>query len=455
MRSLNLIVPIVILTSLAFGAESNWPRFRGPNGTGVASPGGSVPVRWTDSGVLWKTRISGTGNSSPIVWGDRVFVQSAPADGSERILVCLDLSSGRVLWTSSRPGSSVHRHQRNTLASSTPATDGERVYAIFWTGTELWLEACDFGGKRIWERNLGAFAGEHGAGASPVVYRGTVIVNNAQDGVSNVVAVRASTGEVLWQVRHPALVACYSTPFLLERPGVPTELIVGSTAGFSGYDPETGNEWWHWKWQFSGDPLRTVASPVFGPEHLFLTSGDGGGARHMVAVRLEGNGATTKASLAWESRRTFPYVPSMLVWEQYLYWVSDLGIAGCNDVKTGKNVWTERLGGNFTASPVLAGGNIYAVNEDGDISVFRADPHFELLGRNGIGELVRATPAVAGNRLLVRGSDHLFCIGEPGTGAHQSAPTGPGSGPQHRTGNWRRTAQTAGSVQSNCRSWIQ
>jgi outer membrane protein assembly factor BamB len=391
---------------------AEWPRFRGPNGNGIADDA-RVPVQWTESGILWKTAIPGAGNSSPIVSGGRVFLQSASADGTSRFLLCLDTSTGRVLWSRTSPGSRAPMHARNTLASSTPATDGRRVYALFWDGAKLSLGAFDFSGTHLWTRDLGVFNSQHGAGASPIVVGDKVILYNDQDTSSLLVAVRAATGEIAWSTPRKPFVACYSSPFLLERPGEAAQLVVGSTTGISGYDPDTGRERWNWNWAFHGKPLRTVASPVYGGDHIFLTSGDGGGDRHMVAVKIEGKGESVKTSLAWESRRTFPYVPTMLTWGGHLYWVSDLGIAGCNMLQTGETVWTERLGGNFTASPVLAAGRIYATSEEGEIHVFSAAPRFRSLATNSIGELVRASPAISNGRIFIRGSDHLFCIGEP------------------------------------------
>jgi outer membrane protein assembly factor BamB len=269
-------------------------------------------------------------------------------------------------------------------------------------------------GSPVWNRDLGTYSSQHGAGVSPIVHGDKVILAYDQDISSDLLALHSGTGEVLWQTPRPAFVACYSSPFILETPGDKAQLVVENTSGISGYDPEGGRILWNWPWAFHGRPLRTVSSPIYADGFLFATSGDGAGDRHMVALQLSGKGASTQAKLAWESTRTFPYVPTMVTWEGHLYWVSDLGIAGCHEGKTGTNLWTERLGGNFTASPVLIGGKIYAVNEDGDTFVFAASPDFKLLAKNSIGELVRASPAVANNRLFIRGQRHLFCIARPG-----------------------------------------
>jgi outer membrane protein assembly factor BamB len=393
-------------------AASYWSRFRGPNGTGISNDK-HVAVQWTETkGVLWKTAIVGLGNSSPVVWGNRIFLQSATEYGKERLLLCVDTASGKIVWSRTVSGSAAPINPRNTLASSTPATDGKRVYALFWNGSALLLHSYDFSGKLVWKRELGAYASQHGAGASPIVYKNKVIVANDQDASSRLMAFDTETGQVAWEVPRPRAVSgtCYSTPFLLEDTGKPSEMIVASTPGLSAYDPETGRECWSWSWPFPGKPLRTVASPVYGRGFIFATSGDGGGDRHMIAVQRIGSGHGAKISLAWESNR-LPYVPTMLTWGEHLYWVNDRGVAGCNVARTGETVWTERVGGNVTASPVLIDGKIYAANEDGDVHVFLAEPKFKLLAKNPIGELVRSTPAVADNRLFIRGQKHLICIG--------------------------------------------
>lgn len=392
------------------GAAGDWPRFRGPNGTGIAADK-DIPVQWAEKdGVLWKTALPGAGNSSPIVWGNRVFLQSAHAD-KDRLLLCLNAADGKILWSRAMPGSTAHMHKKNTPASSTPATDGERVYALFWSGTDLVLAAHDFEGKLAWKRELGTFASQHGAGASPIVCAGNVILNNDQDGTAALLAFDARTGKDAWRSPRTAFRACYSTPFQLEQPGAPPELIVASTAGIAGFNPRTGAENWHWSWTFPAKSLRTVASPVYSQGLIVASSGDGAGDRHTVAVKKGTKGEVAKNNLVWENNKTFPYVPTMLAWQDHLYFVNDRGLAGCVVAKTGEIVWSERLNGTFSASPILIDGKIYAVNEDGDVFVYPAEPTYKLLAKNTIGERVLATPAVADGRLFVRGQNNLFCIG--------------------------------------------
>jgi outer membrane protein assembly factor BamB len=398
-----------VLVCIPFALGSPWPRFRGPNGTGVVSDK-NIPLQWSQQeGVIWKTAIPGQGNSSPVVWGDRLFLQSAGADGKERLLICVNVADGKIAWSQSVPGASARMHKKNTLASSTPATDGERVYALFWDGQGVTLFAYDFEGKPCWKADLGRFASQHGAGTSPMVHAGKVFVANDCDGSATLDAVDAKTGKIVWQRPRRPFRACYSTPFVLEKPGVAPELIVASTAGITGYNPDTGAENWDWRWTFAGMPLRTVGSPVHDRGLIFANSGDGSGERNTIALRVGSNGAV--AELAWVKHKNLPYVPTMLASGDHLFFVNDDGFATCLVANTGETVWSERLGGKVSASPIVVDGKIVAINEDGTVYVFSAAPSFKLLAKNQIGEPVMATPAVADGRLFIRGDTHLFCIG--------------------------------------------
>jgi len=195
--------------------------------------------------------------------------------------------------------------------------------------------------------------------------------------------------------------------------GQPKQLVVASTAGITAYDPATGNEIWNYKWTFTGMPLRTVASPLYADGMVIANAGDGNGARHTIAVKAAGNGDVSANNLVWEQTRTLPYAPTMLASGGYLYFVNDLGLAGCISARTGQVIWTQRLGSNVTSSPILVDDKIYSADEKGTVYVFRASSKFELLARNEMGERVMATPAVSSNRLLIRGQEHLFCIAKP------------------------------------------
>jgi outer membrane protein assembly factor BamB len=409
-----LIVLCGVVCSAQQACGSAWPRFRGPNGTGIA-PDTDIPVQWTEKdGVLWKTRIPGAGNSSPISWGDKVFLQSATADGKERLLLCLSVADGKVLWLRSLPGTRAHINPKNSLASSTCATDGLRVYTLFWDGVKILVDAFDFQGKQLWSRDLGRFVSQHGPGTSPIIVKDKVIIANDQDGAAAVYALDARDGKIVWKAPRPAFRACYSVPFLLERPGRPAEVIVASTAGITSYNPQDGSENWKYSWTFTGMALRTVASPIYSAGLVFANSGDGSGARHLIAVKAGDRGDVTPTNLAWEwkKNRPYPYVPTMLAWGEHLYFVNDRGDACCVVAKTGEPVWTRHLCEAVTASPVLIDGKVYAISEDGVVYVFEAAPIFKLLAKNALGEPVSATPAVADNRLFIRTKTHLICIGK-------------------------------------------
>jgi outer membrane protein assembly factor BamB len=400
----------VLLTAAATAGADNWPRFRGPNGTGVAADKG-VPVKWGAGDLLWKVELPGLGHSSPVVWGDRLFLQTGGAKGDGRSLLCLDANTGKQLWSREAPGGTARKHERNSFASSTPATDGQRVYAVFWDGRDVSLSAYDFKGEPVWKRDLGGYTSQHGAGMSPVVYDGRVFVNDDQDGSAVLLAFDAATGKPLWRAERKAFRACYSTPFLRRKPGGGDELVVASTAGITAYDPKSGAENWAYDWTFSAMPLRTVGSPAEAAGLICAASGDGSGARHFIAVEPPAKGGE-RPKLAWSSQRpSFPYVPTLLARGDYVYLVGDKGHLACHEAKTGVEVWSQRLQCLFTASPVLIDGKVYAPNEKGDVYVFEAGPTYRLLAKNSLGEPVFASPAVANGRLYVRGRQHLFCVG--------------------------------------------
>jgi outer membrane protein assembly factor BamB len=407
-----VVVLAGVLSAGSLARAGDWERFRGPAGSGIAADA-QVPVSWQDgNGILWKAAIPGIGHSSPIVSRGRIFLQSASADGTQRWLICLDAATGKQLWKKDAPGSRAQTHPRNTLASSTPAADGKRVYAVYWDGEDILLSAYDYKGNAQWKCELGGFRSQHGAGLSPIVDDGHVFINNDQDGSAHLLAFDATSSRILWRVERKAFRACYSTPFIRQHAGH-KELVVASTAGITGYDPATGKQKWDYTWSFERRPLRTVASPILTGDIVVASSGDGAGDRHTIAVRLAPQGDEIHPTLLWEKTRDVPYVPCFLAHEGHLYGVTDQGLAICLDAATGETGWNERLRGQFTASPVLIQDRVYAPAEDGKVYVFAAATTFKLLAANRLGEPVMASPAVADNRLFIRGKQHLFCIGKP------------------------------------------
>jgi outer membrane protein assembly factor BamB len=393
MRILLLILPLML--------AADWTRFRGPNGTGV-SDDTTIPTAITAETILWKVELPGGGHSSPIVVGKRIYLAASTAKA--RMLLCYD-TNGKLLWKREAPGGLGKIHPLSSLASSTPCSDGERVYIVFWDGKNVSLHAYEQDGTPVWNRDLGPFKSQHGPGFSPVVYDGKVIVNNDQDGKAELLAFEAATGKPAWKVAHKAFRACYSTPIVHEG-----QLLVTTTAGLTAYDLSKGEKKWSYEWKFPVKPLRTVGSSVLAGDIIVLPSGDGDGSRNMIGVKLpKGDQSPT---LAWQLDSSTPYVPTALVNGDYLYTVFDDGFAICRKARTGKEVWRARLTGKVSASPVLINGKIYAFGERGEVTIFEARPDkYVPVFRGKMGENIMASPAVADGRLYVRGVTHLFAIG--------------------------------------------
>lgn len=406
------VCAIAVVGAVADGAD--WARFRGPNGTGVAE---AAPVKFDlKSDVAWKVEIPGVGVGSPIVVKGKVYLQSAAETGTKRHFVCLDVATGKVAWTKdidspAPPG----MHKKNNAGSGTPCSDGERVYAAFWVGKTVALHAFDLDGKPLWDVPLGTYVGQHGAAHSPMVFDGKVYFNLDQDGTAELIAVDAKTGKEAWRKPRAANRSSYTTPLVVEEKGKPAQLVVGSTTGIDSYDPKTGDVNWHYtiKWS-GGKELRAVGQQVFAAGNIVTYCGEGGADRYMVAVKPDGKGDVSASGKAWEvSKGKTPYVPSMIVHDGHLYWVTDGGLAACAEAKTGKVLWTEKLFEKaVSASLVLIGDTLLGVDEGGTVASFKASPKgLGEVEKSQLGQTVLASPAVADGKLFLRGGKFLFCIG--------------------------------------------
>lgn len=422
---ITLVLPFCPAALLA-GETANWDRFRGPNGTATTDDK-NIPLTFgAHENMIWKVALPGAGNSSPVVWGKHLFLQSASNDGKQRSLHCLNTADGKIRWQKSIPAESAKIRADSSLASSTPTTDGHAVYVSFWDGKDILVSAYDFQGNALWSKNLGSFNSQHGAGASPILHKEMLILANDMDKddfttkvpnarPSILVALEKRTGRLVWETPRVAERACYSAPFLLHRPGQKDpELVVTSTTAVTGYNVETGAKLWEAKgWQEHAlkAPMRTVASPALAGNILCVSSG-GDAGRFAIGLALPGAGDTDVPQRVWENRKDFPYVPSPVARGEHVYFVNDAGFAGCYHARTGKQVWFERLADAFHASPLVIDGKVYAASTAGDVYVFAAEPTYRLLARNELGEAVRATAAVADGRLYIRGARHLYCIGK-------------------------------------------
>ena len=395
----------------------NWPQFRGPTRQGVSTETG-VPLEWSaTSNVVWKTAIPGQSWSSPIIWEDRVFMTTATVAGQSCRVVSLDAKSGRMIWNK-EVFRQVPRQKetRNSYATPTPATDGERVYACFGDGSFV---ALDFDGEVVWTNRDYPFYSQHGLGTSPILHDGLLIM--ARDGSSDgedkslgwqkpwdqsyVLALDAKTGKERWKTKRGLSRIAHGVPNIWEHDG---KAQVVSEAGdvVQGFDVATGERIWSSEVIGEGK----VPSVVLG-KGLVFTSGGAGGRNSIKAFRLDGKGDLKETNLAWEQRKGTPSIPSMIYAEPHLFAMNDAGVMSCLDAESGEAVWRERVGGNFSASPVLADGRIYLASEEGVTTVIEAGPHFKVLARNPLEEKVQASPAISQGRIFIRTAAHLYCIG--------------------------------------------
>lgn len=393
--ALRATASVLLLIPCAAAAD-DWLRFRGPNGTGIATAPG-LPTAWTASDCAWETLLTGIGHSSPVIAGERLFVTSANEDGTSRRLLCLDTTSGKRLWTRSLTLGSDKLHAKNSYASSTPVLSDALVIATFADDDRFLVAAFRHDGTPVWDADLGPFESQHGLGASPIVWRDLVIIPNDQKGESSFVALKLNSGDIAWKTPRRSADTSYATPFILEVAGKPPQLIASCNAmGVTSLDPASGML----NWESGKLPQRTVCSPIFADGLIIQSCGQGG--RGVLLVGIDPFAGSDANRLVYQSKKTLPYVPTPIAYEGHLYLWNDNGIVVCVDSQTHKPVWTERVDGNYSASPVCVNGNLYGVSEDGEVVVVRAAPTFELLGRSSLGDRNHATPAVAGGSLYFR-----------------------------------------------------
>lgn len=418
----------------------NWPQWRGPAGGGV-SPASGLPERWSrQESVKWRAKLAGIGTSSPIVWGNRVFVTSqvgaaplragdhpglarekpdlltrerplggARAEAASRawlVIEAFDAGTGRRLWERrvEARGPLPQLHENHNLATPTPATDGERLYAWFGTGQLL---ALDPGGRIAWSRHLGrefaAFDVPWGHGSSPVLYRDTLILLCDHGAESYIVALDKGTGRERWKVDRGAGPASYSTPVLVASSSG-DELVVNSNNRVEGYSPATGKLLW-----YTDVPRQTtVPSPVAHGDMIYLTRGYRGSP--YMAIQSGGRGDVTATHVTWRQPSGASYTSSLVLYDGLLYMTNDIGVLTCADAKTGERVWQLRLDGLFFASPVAADGKVYLASQTGETFVVRAGREPMLVATNDLGERLVASPAVAWGRLFLRSDGALFAI---------------------------------------------
>lgn len=408
-------------------AEDVWSRFRGPNGSGI-SGATTIPVRWTEKDYNWKVALPGDGSSSPVAWGERIFVTCGDRETAERIVLCLDAKDGHTLWQQKYPSKPHRQHRDNDYAAATPAVDAEGL-VLTWTDSEhVVLLALDLDGRLVWRRDLGSYVTVQGSGASPILFGDLAVLSNDQEdpslvpggktdpptppGKSLLIAVDRKTGETRWQVDRRTTFTGYSTSCVYRPEGGRPELIFTNTAnGITAVDPATGKINWEY-----GEPFmdRAIGSPVVAPGLVIAGHGAGLRGLRLIAVRPGSPQAGREPSLAFEIKQAVPLVPTPLVKNDRLFLWTDDGVASCLRLPDGEVVWRERVGGSFYGSPVWVDGRLYSISKSGEVVVLSASDKFEVLARVPLGEPSFATPTVAGGVMYLRTRSHLFSLGGRG-----------------------------------------
>ena len=445
MRRLALLVFALCLIATAANAQ-NWPQFRGPSATGVVE-GGAAAVSFDANktvNTVWKTAIPGLGHSSPVVWGDKVFISTAVTTGKDETrfglygdvapvkddpkhiwkVYALDKKSGKILWerVAFEGLPKVKRHPKSTHADSTPVTDGKYLVVLFGSNG---LFAYDLKGKLLWKQDLGVldsgwfydpdYQWEHGS--SPVIYKDLVIVQADVQKDSFIAAYSLKNGKQVWKTSRDEI-SSWGTPTVYAGP-TRAEVITNGSRAIRGYDPATGKE----LWKLTPNSEVTTPTPFVAHDLIFVTSGYAPiqpiyaikpGAVGDITLK---DGKESSEHIAWSKKRGGPYMPTPVVYGDYLYTCSNQGVLTAYNAKTGERIYQERLGGKggaFTASPVASDGKIYLSSEDGDVFVVKAGPEYELLATNPVGEVLMATPAISDGLLIVRSTKHVYAFGAPG-----------------------------------------
>lgn len=410
---MKTVCNFIVLTAAIHGAlarAENWAGWRGPNRNAV-SPEKNIPTTWSENeGVRWRSQLPGAGISSPVIWGERIFLTSSDGPKQDNLhVICLSRRDGRELWRQRLWGTSPTRYHatKSNMASPTPVTDGKHVFAFFGTGD---LFCFEIDGHLVWHRSLaseyGRFENRFAATSSPLLHGDMVIVQCDHYGDSYAVAVDQNTGADRWKVERPDEWLSWSSPQIVPVGDTGKhELLLCGSLKIDGFDPQTGSK----LWTVGGLQQECIPTPVFGHGLIYAVSGPGGKS---LAIRPGGHGDVSDSHVVWENSRGVPFVPSAILVGDLYYLVDDDGIATCLDARDGKRVWQKRLAGRYTASAIGTGEHIYFFNEDGETIVIRAKcNNFEQISRNRINEPVFASPAISQGDLFIRTTKELLCIG--------------------------------------------
>jgi outer membrane protein assembly factor BamB len=381
-----------------------WPRWRGPSGQGQVPAGQYVDTWSATENVQWKVAVPGRGNSSPIVWGDRIFLTTAQHGGAKLSMLAYARKDGRLVWETAIPQEGVeYVHQKNGHASATPATDGELIYASFGRHG---LAAFDFSGKLVWHHPIGHIDNYHGPAGSPVLYKDRIFLYQDQNRAAFVAAFDKKTGKTIWQTPRTETVG-WGTAAVITT-GRRDELIINGQRRVAAYDPDSGRE----LWTVRGMTFEVIPTPIVGHGLVFTSSGRAGPT---LAIRPGGSGDVTATHLAWSTPKGSPFVPSGIIVGDLLYLVNDMqSILTVYEAATGTLVYQGRMGvamrEGFSASPVHVNGKLFFTNDDGQTFVVEAGREFKLLHVNEHGARTLASPALVDGTWYWRTDGHLLAI---------------------------------------------
>ena len=407
MRIIHRLAVLAFLLAHTAWAD-NWPQWRGPEGTGVCAEK-NLPTQWsTNQNIRWKIALPEPGNSTPILWRDRVFLTQAI--GKQRMLMSLDRANGKVLWQSGVTNAEKEpTHATNPDCSGSPMTDGERVIVSFGSPG---LYCYDFAGKELWHRDLGKQLHMWGVSSSPVIHGDLCFLNFGPGERTFLIAVNKKTGATVWQHDEPGgaadkYIGSWSTPLVIKANGR-DELILTFPQRVAAFEPKSGREMWTCR---GLNPL-VYTSPIYADGIIVAMGGFNGTA---LAVKAGGSGDVTATNRLWQLPKTKQRIGSAVIADGHIYILNDPGVAECFELRSGKLVWEQRLKGPAAkadnwSSLVLAGDNLYAVNQGGDGFVFKASPKFQVVSTNRLGELTRASVAVSDGELFIRTYKNLWCV---------------------------------------------
>lgn len=393
---------------LEAAALKQWPRFRGVDGAGRANDE-ELSSSWTKEAWSWHVALPGVGHSSPVVWNGKIYLTSAVEEKDIRLLFCHNLYTGKVEWSREFTGQIERHHKQNSSASSTLTVDAQGIYWLWGTSQGTRLVSMAHDGERRWTIDLGPYVGPHGFGGSPVLWKDTVIVPLEQDTDGAVVGIDTRTGKELWRLSRDGVEkAAYSTPLVLAHTGDETQVICTSNAhGIYSINPKNGTLLWENKCF----PRRTVASPISAENLLIASCGSGGGGNNLLVAFEPPATKRDTGEIVYEiPRSTAPYVPTPLFSQGRLYLWGDKGVVTCLHAASGKIIWKERVGGNFSSSPILIGDNVLNISSDGEMVTLLDNENFQISGRRALDRICRATPAVAEGFLVVRTQGELFAL---------------------------------------------